>query len=143
MLASASVKAAAAFRFRSLPISQSLYGHSYSVAAMSTCTQQEQQYLAAFAERFQEAPETAAKSLVDSLSTQHRSILLEALGSEAKSVPKAYLDKLFQEADTSAPLQQLDKYACFNVVKQAGICFSQPWVLSHLPAFAEKSLPRR
>lgn len=110
MLASASVKAAAAFRFRSLPIFQSLNGHCDPVSAMSTSTQQEQQYLAALAERFQEAPETAAKSLVDSLSSQHRSILLEALGSEAKSVSKAYLDKLFQEADTSAPLQQLDKY---------------------------------
>ena len=117
MLASASFQAAAAFRSRSLPISQSLHGHIHSVSAVSISPQQEQQYLAAFAERFQEAPETAAKSLVDSLSTQHRSILLEALGSEAKGVPKAYLDKLFQEADTSAPLQQLDKYAWFSVVK--------------------------
>lgn len=116
MLANASVKAAAAFRLRSLPIPQSLHGH-YSVSAMCTSTQQEQHYLAAFAERFQEAPETAAKSLVDSLSSQHRSVLLEALGSEAKGVSKAYLDKLFQEADTSAPLQQLDKYAWFSVAK--------------------------
>ena len=117
MLVNASVKAAAAFRLRSLPIPQALHGHIYSMSAMCTSTQQEQQYLAAFAERFQEAPETAAKSLVDSLSSQHRSILLEALGSEAKGVPKAYLDKLFRDADTSAPLQQLDKYAWFSIAK--------------------------
>ena len=117
MLANASVKVAAAFSSRSLPISQSLYGRIHTVSTMSTSTQQDQHYLAAFAERFQEAPETAAKSLVDSLSSQHRSILLEALGSEAKGVPQAYLDKLFQQADTSAPLQQLDKYACFSVVE--------------------------
>lgn len=79
---------------------------------MCTSTQQKEQYLAAVAERFQEAPETAAKSLVDSLSCQHRSILLEALGSQANGIPRAYVDKLFQEADKNPPLQQLDKYAC-------------------------------
>lgn len=112
MLANASVEAAAAFRVRSLPISRLLQGHLCSVSAMCTSTQQKEQYLAAVAERFQEAPETAAKSLVDSLSCQHRSILLEALGSQANGIPRAYVDKLFQEADKNPPLQQLDKYAC-------------------------------
>lgn len=111
MLANASVEAAAAFRIRSLPIYRSLQGLC-SVSAMCTSTQQKEQYLAAVAEKFQEAPETAAKSLVASLSCQHRSILLEALGSQADGIPRAYVNKLFQEADTNAPLQQLDKYAC-------------------------------
>ncbi|KAL3160846.1 hypothetical protein ABBQ38_009250 [Trebouxia sp. C0009 RCD-2024] len=76
---------------------------------MSTTTQQEELYLAAVTERFRNAPASAARSLADSLSNQQRAILLEALGSKAASAPRDYLDKLFQEVDTSAPLQQLDK----------------------------------
>ena len=111
MLANASNKAAALFGSRSLPICKLLDVRLCSVSAMSTTIQQEEQYLATVAERFQEAPESAAKSLADSLSNQHRAILLEALGSEAQRAPRDYVDKLFKEADTSAPLQQLDKYA--------------------------------
>jgi len=70
---------------------------------------EEEQYLAAVADRFHAAPESAAKLLADSLSSQHRALLLQALGNEAQRVPRAYADKLFREADTDAPLQQLDK----------------------------------
>lgn len=84
---------------------------------MSTTTHQEESYLAAVTERFHKSPESAAKSLADSLSNQHRVILLEALGNKAAGAPKDYLDKLFREVDTSAPLQQLDKYACSSAYK--------------------------
>lgn len=106
----AGIKGAAGCRSRVLQAANAIHGRCFSLSAVSTSIQEEEQYLAAVAERFQEAPETAAKSLADSLSSQHRAILLEALGSEAQRVPKEYADKLFKEADTTAPLQQLDKY---------------------------------
>ena len=106
----ASIKAAAALRSRVPRAFHSSRGPLLSLSAVSTSIQEEEQYLAAIAERFQEAPEAAAKSLADSLSSQHRGILLETLGSEAQRVPRGYVDKLFREADTNAPLQHLDKY---------------------------------
>lgn len=85
-------------------------GHrTYSLSGISSGLREEEQYLAAVADRFHASPESAAKSLADSLSTQHRAVLLQALGSEAQRVPRAYADKLFREADTDKPLQQLDK----------------------------------
>ena len=116
----ASIKAAAACRSQFSQVACSSLGRSLSLSAVSTSIQEEEQYLAAVAERFQESPETAARSLADSLSSQHRVILLEALGSEAQRVPKEYADKLFKEVDTSAPLQQLDKYEMIT------------WLLAHL-----------
>ena len=70
---------------------------------------EEEQYLSAVADRFHAAPESAAKLLAENLSVQHRALLLKALGSEPEPVPKAYAEKLFNEVDTSAPLQHLDK----------------------------------
>ena len=125
MLAAASSKAAAACCLRVRPLPCLFDG---SLSTMSTTTQQEELYLATVTERFHQAPESAARSLADSLSNQQRAILLKALGNKAADAPRDYLDKLFQEVDTSAPLQQLDKYAYVSVYSWAGVCLFWPCV---------------
>lgn len=110
---------------------------------MSTTAQQEELYLAAVTERFKDAPQSAARSLADSLNNQQRAILLEALGNKAASAPREYLDKLFREVDTSAPLQQLDKYACISVYRWLSVdCFCLVHQLIP-PETSGKSLQRR
>ncbi|DBA94721.1 TPA: hypothetical protein ACH3X1_002276 [Trebouxia sp. C0004] len=85
-------------------------GHrSFSLSGTSSGLREEEKYVAAITDRFHASPESAAKLLADSLTSQHRALLLQALGNEAQRVPRAYADKLFREADTDAPLQQLDK----------------------------------
>lgn len=81
-----------------------------STSGSSSGFREEEQLAAAIGDRLSnKAPEAAAQSLVEGLSSQHRAILLAALGSEAARVPTAYVNKLFREADTAEPLQQLDK----------------------------------
>lgn len=111
------IKAATALRTR-LPQLVELSGRRvYSVSGLTSGLREEEQYLAAIVDRFHAAPESAAKSLADSLSSHHRAVLLQALGSEAQRVPRAYVDKLFREADTNAPLQQLDKEEFIKALK--------------------------
>lgn len=88
----------------------------WSCSSSLSCTlngvlQQDQQQLAAALTDClsSSAPEAAASGVVEGLSSQHRAILLQALGNEAANTPESYVDKLFQEADTQGPFHQLDK----------------------------------
>ena len=84
--------------------------YSLSTSTSSIGLREEQQLAAALSDRLSSrAPEAAASALVDGLSSQHRAILLKALGSDAARTPDSYVDKLFKEADTQEPLQKLDK----------------------------------
>ncbi len=103
------IRAAAHLQTRVSKLVEQSGRRTYSLSSLNSNLREEELYLAAIADRFHAAPESAAKSLADSLSSQHRAVLLQALGSEAQRVPKEYADKLFREADTEAPLQQLDK----------------------------------
>lgn len=82
---------------------------SLSLSATSSGLRDEEQYFAAIADRFHADADAAANSLANSLSSQHRAVLLKALGSEAQPVLTEYAHRLFRDADTGAPLQHLDK----------------------------------
>lgn len=82
-----------------------------STSASSSVLREDQRQLAAALTEClsSSAPEAAASGLIEGLSNQHRSILLQALGSDATKTPESYVNKLFEEADTRGPFQQLDK----------------------------------